>query len=112
MAEIFNNHFRKQVKNWKQNIKPTKKKYDNYLNEKIENSFIIKPTNNDEVLSKIKQLENGKATDSNSLNTILMKIWAKEINESLALLFNMLFTDNIFLESLKLANIIPIHKKG
>ena len=41
-----------------------------------------------------------------------MKILAKEINESLALLFNMLFTDNIFLETLKLANIIPIHKKG
>ena len=112
MAEIFNNHFCKQVKNWKQNIKPTKKKYDNYLNEKIENSFIIEPTNNDEVLSKIKQLKNGKATDSNSLNTILMKMWTKEINESLALLFNMLFTDNIVLESLKLANIIPIHKKG
>ena len=40
-----------------------------------------------------------------------MKKWAKEITEPLALLFNILFYSGIFLESLKRANIIAIHKK-
>ena len=40
-----------------------------------------------------------------------MKKCAKEISEPLALLFNMSFTNGIFPESLKLANIIPILKK-
>ena len=77
----------------------------------LQNSFIIEPTNSDEVLSVIKQFKNGKATGPNSLNTILMKKCAKEICEPLALLFNMSSSNGIFPESLKLANIIPIHKK-
>ena len=92
-------------------IRLTNKKYDDYLNDRVENSFIIEPTNNDKVLSVIKQFKNGKATGPNSLNTILMKKCAKEISEPLELLFNMSFSNGIFPESLKLANIISIHKK-
>ena len=92
-------------------IRLTNKKYDDYLNERVENSFIIEPTNNDKVLSVIKQFKNGKATDPNSLNTILMKKCVKEISKPLELLFNMSFSNGIFPESLKLANIISIHKK-
>ena len=40
-----------------------------------------------------------------------MKKCAKEISEPLAFLFNMSFSNRIFPESLKLADIIPIHKK-
>ena len=75
------------------------------------NSFIIEPTNNDKVLFIIKQFKNGKATGPNSLNTIFLKKCAEELSEPLALLFNMSFSNGIFPESLKLANIIPIHKK-
>ena len=91
MAEIFNNHFSQVGQNSRSN-----KKYDDYLNERVENFFIIEPTNNNEVLSVIKQFKNGKATGPNSLNTILMKKCAKEINEPLALLYNMSFSNGIF----------------
>ena len=111
MAEMFNNHFSQASQILEKSITPTNKKYDDYLNERVENSFIIEPTNNDKVLSVIKQFKNGKATGSNSLNTILMKKCAKEISEPLALLFNMSFSNGIFPESLKLANIVPIQKK-
>ena len=78
---------------------------------RVENSFILEPTNNGKVLSIIKQFKNTKATGPNSLNTIFLKKCAKELSEPLALLFNMSFSNGIFPESLKLANIIPIHKK-
>ena len=108
---MFNNHFSQVGQKLKKSIRPTNKKYDDYLNERVENSFIIEPTNNDEVLSIIKQFKNSKATGPNSLNTIFLKKCAKELSEPLALLFNMSFSNGIFPESLKLANIIPIHKK-
>ena len=111
IAEMFNNHFSQVGQKLEKSIRPTNKKYDDYLNERVENSFIIEPTNNDEVLSIIKQFKNSKATGPNSLNTIFLKKCAKELSEPLALLFNMSFSNGIFPESLKLANIIPIHKK-
>ena len=40
-----------------------------------------------------------------------MKKCAKEINKPQPLLFNISFSNGIFLESLKLADIIPIHKE-
>ena len=40
-----------------------------------------------------------------------MKKCAKEINEPQPLLFNISFSNGIFLESLKLADTIPIHKE-
>ena len=99
---MFNNHFSQIGLKLEKSIRPTNKRYDDYLNERVENSFIIEPVNNDEILSVIKQFKNAKATVANSLNTI---------SEPLALLFNMSFSNGIFPESLKLANIISIHKK-
>ena len=40
-----------------------------------------------------------------------MKKCAKEINKPQPLLFNISFSNGIFLESLKLADTIPIHKE-
>ena len=55
------------------------------------NSFIIEPTNNDKVLSIIKQFKNAKATGLDILNTIFLKKCAEELSEPLALLFNVFF---------------------
>ena len=88
---MFNNHFLQVGQKLEKRIRPTNKKYDDYLNERVENASIIEPTNNDEVLSVIKQFKNGKATGPNSLNIIFLKKCAKELGEPLALLFNMSF---------------------
>ena len=112
MTKMFDNHFPQVGQRLEKDIiRPTNKKYDDYLNERVENSFMIEPTNNEEALSVIKQFKNGKATGPNSLNTTLMKKYAKEISKPLALLFNMSFSNGIFPESFILANITPIHKK-
>ena len=61
MAKMFNNNFLQVGQKLEKSIRLTNKKYE-YLNERVENSFIIELTNNDEVLSLIKQFKNGKAT--------------------------------------------------
>ena len=91
MTKMFNNHFSQVGQKLEKRIRPISKKYDYYLNERVENSFVIESTNNYEVLSVIKQFKNGKATGRNSLNTIFLKKCAKELSEPLALLFNVLF---------------------
>ena len=106
---MFNNHFPQVGQKLEKSIRPTNKKYDDYLNERVKNSFIIEPINNDEVLSVIRQFKNGKTTGQNSPNTIFMKKCAKELSEPLALLFNISFSNGAFPESLILENII--HKK-
>ena len=73
MASIFNNHFLQVGQKLKKSNRPTNKKYDVYLNERVENSFIIGPTNIDEFFSVIKQFKNGKATSLNRLNTVFLK---------------------------------------
>ena len=70
MAKMFDNHVSQVSQKLEKSIRPTK--YDDYLNERVENSFIIEPTNNDEVLSAIKQFKNGNATGPNSLNAIFL----------------------------------------
>ena len=106
---MFNNHFPQVGQKLEKSIRPTNKKYDDYLNERVKNSFIIEPINNDEVLSVIRQFKNGKTTGQNSLNTIFMKKCAKELSEPLVLLFNISFSNGAFPESLILEN--NIHKK-
>ena len=108
---MFNNNFSQVGQKLEKNIRPTNKKCDDFLNERVKNFFIIEPTNNDEVLSVIKQFKNDKATGPNNLKTLSVKKCAKEMSEPLALLFNMSFSNGIFPDSLKLTNIIPIHKK-
>ena len=54
MAEMFNNHFSQVGQGLGKSIRTSNKKYDDCLKEKVENSFIIEPTNNDEALSVIK----------------------------------------------------------
>ena len=110
MAKIFNNHFLQVGQKLEKSIRPINKKYDNYLNERVENSFITEPANNDEVFSVIKQLKNGKTTGPNSQNTLLMKKCTKEISEPLTLLFSMSFSNGIFPEDDKtfVSNYRPI----
>ena len=68
-----NNHFLQVGQKLEKSIGSTKKKYDNYLDERVENSFIIETTHNDDVFSVIKQFKNDKATGTNSQSPILMK---------------------------------------
>ena len=57
MAKMFNNHFSQVGQKLEKSIRPTNKKYDHYLTERVQNSFIIEPTNNDKILSVIKQFK-------------------------------------------------------
>ena len=64
------------------------------------------------VLTSIKQLDINKATGSDEIPMRLLKETANQIAPSLTMLFNKSLRLGIFPEEWKLANIVPIFKKG
>ena len=64
------------------------------------------------VLATLKQLDINKATGSNGIPVRLLKETADQIAPSLTMLFNKSLWLGIFPEDWKLANIVPIFKKG
>ena len=64
------------------------------------------------VLTSIKQLDINKATGSDEIPMRLPKETANQIAPSLTMLFNKSLRLGIFPEEWKLANIVPIFKKG
>ena len=67
-ANIFNNHFTSIAKNMEQKLIAPKSKYTDYLKNLWQQTFFLTPTNEQEVLKTIKQLERNKASKSSTLN--------------------------------------------
>jgi hypothetical protein len=66
----------------------------------------------EEVLNTLLALDPNKATGPNSIPPRLLKETAQQIAPSLTELFNRSLSCGIFPDDWKLANIVPVHKKG
>ena len=90
----------------------TTKHYTDYLTEPTTNTFILTPTNTEEIGDIIKTLNIGKSIGPNRIPTRLLKQFYKEISIPIEKLIDLSFETGIFPDALKLARIIPIFKKG
>ena len=57
-------------------------------------------------------MEANKASRPNSIRTNILKLFKKEFSKPLSNMINMSFNQGVFPNILKIANVIPIHKKG
>ena len=76
------------------------------------NSFFISTVTHSEIEDIIISLKNGKSTRPFSIPVKLLKLVKSDISKPLACIFNESITLGIFLDKLKCAKVIPIHKKG
>ena len=90
----------------------TDKHYSEYLTTPIDNTFILAPTSSKETEDVIKTLSLGKVIGPNSVPTKLLKQFFEAISIPLYKIINLSFEKGVFPESLKLASIIPVLKKG
>ena len=97
---------------WKKKIVKPKQKYCKYLNNLNTNSFFISPTNSDEVLLVIKELSNSKSTGPTSIPRKSLKLFQTFLSKPISLIANLSFSTRSFPDNLKVANVIPIFKKG
>ena len=84
-----------------------------YLSKKnITQSFLISPTNPQEILDIINTLDETKSSGPCTVPTALLKIARHELSIPLSDICNKSFEDGIFPEQNKIAKVIPSHKKG
>ena len=83
-----------------------------YLNRPLCNSFYLFTTSSTEIEREIGKLQSGKAVGPSSLPVNIMKIIRLVISKPSEFIFNASFTTGIVPSEFKVANVIPIFKKG
>ena len=90
----------------------TTKHYTDYLTELTANTFILTPTNTEEIEDIIKTLNIRKSIGPNSIPTKFLKQFSKEVSIPIEKLINLSFETGIFPDALKLTRKIPVFKNG
>ena len=111
IANIFNDFLHSVAPAVQSKIKFSCKSFSEYLPSKYYDSFIITPTSKAEIDAIISSLNSNKSTGPNSIPLKILKLTQNEISQHLAHIFNLSFMTGVFPDSLKIAKVIPIHKK-
>ena len=111
IANEFNRHFTSIAKQIEEKLIKPKHHYSKYLKKPNSNSFFIAPTNNEEVLSEIKNLKKGKSSGPSSIPLKFLTLFQTSFSKPISLIVNLSFSIGIFPANLKTANVILIFKK-
>ena len=111
IANIFNDYFSSIAEKTKANIKFSNKSFQDFLHHTNEESLFITPADAYEVNLIISSLNSDKSTGPNSLPTKILELLKNEISTHLADIFNLSFSSGVFPSILKIAKVIPLHKK-
>ena len=77
-----------------------------------ENNMFLTPTTPDAIEGLICNMEVNKAVGQKSIPTNILKDYKSKFSKSLCNMINTSFTTGIFPNAFKVANAIPVHKKG
>ena len=75
-------------------------------------TIFLSPTVPEDVEDLISSMKTNKTSGPNSIPTNILKLFKKEFSIPLSDMINMSFNQGVFTNVLKVANVIPIHKKG
>ena len=112
IANAFNNYFANIGNNLASQIPDIQKSPLDYLTTPLSSSFYIYPVTASEISFEISKLKNGKATGPFSIPISILKLLGPVLSKPLEILFNTSFLSGEVPNSFKLANVIPIYKKG
>ena len=116
-SEITNTIDSETLNNFFINIGPSlakkiEKPYDGNMINRVVDSFVLKPIQNDEVKSEIKELVGKKSSDYMGLTNYLLKTINPVISGYLTDIFNKIIDESHYPESLKVSKVVPIFKDG
>ena len=112
MSNVFNNCFTSIAEKTKSNIKFSPRHYTDYLSSTNTNTFFLTPTDKNEIAFIISSLDSHKSSGPNSIPVKILKLLKNDISQQLSDIFNMSFLTGKFPSVLKIAKVIPIHKKN
>ena len=94
-------------------ITPSSQSFEKFLHfRNIKNSLFSSPSTPDELITIISSLKDKKAIRKYDYETKFIKLAKISIAEFLSKLFNLCLTRGVFPEALKIAEVVPIYKKG
>ena len=111
ISNIFNNYFASIAEKTKVSINYSHKHFSDFLKDKNENSFFLSPTSKYEMQNIISPLNSNKSVGPNSIPTRILKLLKNDISTQLADIFNISFSTGVFPTILKVAKVVPVHKK-
>ena len=112
MANAFNIYFSSIGNDLTKSIPIVEKSPVEYLHNPVCDSFFVYPTTMDEIENEISKLKSGKATGPFSVSVDILKLLKSVLSTPLKILFNTSFLSGTVPSELKLANVIPVFKKG
>ena len=112
LANKFNHYFANIGTDTTSKIPEVSKDPLQYLNQPVLHSFFVSPTSTKEIETVIGNLKSGKAVGPSSLPVDILKLLKSVVSELLEFIFNASFETGIVPSNFKLANVIPIFKKG
>ena len=111
IANVFNSYFSSIASQTKVNIKHSNKRFSDFLKNRARNSFFSSPTEKDEIALIISSLDSTKSVGPNSIPTEILKLLKNNNSCQIVDILNISFTLGVFPSALKLAKVIPVHKK-
>ena len=115
-AKLIGNHintfFTSVATKLNEKIVKAKKPFSHYLGQITDETIFLSPTTPADIESLIIYIKPNKAIGPNSIPTKILKEFKTELSEPLSDMINISFNNGIFPDFLKVANLIPIHKKG
>ena len=112
IASHFNSFFTSIAGKLLKKIPKAKKNFNLFLIKGNARTLFLSPTTPNEVANISKTFNLNKAIGPNSLPAKMLKDAKNEISEPLCTLINLSFNTGAFLNSLKVAKVIPVFKKG
>ena len=100
------------VQNWLSEIKHNGKDYYDYLNNMTSSNMYMAPIVESDVLKIIQKFDPSKSAGYDNVGNHIIKKVCNEIVEPLTNVFNLSISTGIVPEKLKIAKVIPIHKKS
>ena len=110
IAEGFNGYFSSIAEKLQQNISFAGVDFSKYLTTPLNNNFLFKSVDENEISIIIDSLQNSKATGPHSIPTEILKIIKPIIVNPLKEIINISFATGVYPDKLKIAKVIPIFK--
>ena len=112
IANHLNTFFTSVAVKLNEKIVKAKKPFSHYLGQITDETIFLSPTTPADIESLINCIKPNKAIGPNSIPTKILKEFKTELSEPLSDMINVSFNKGIFPDFLKVANVVPIHKKG
>ena len=112
IANHFNTFFTSVAAKLNKKIMKAKKPFSHCLGQITDETIFLNPTTPADIESLINCIKANKAIGPNSIPTKILKEFKTELSEPLSDIINVSVNKGIFPDFLKVAKVIPIHKKG